>query len=414
MGQVGRLLVLSLALLAAAGAPRAEDAEQQIRSKEGELQQIRRQIEDLRSELGSERQQRELLLGELQQVEREIGDLARRLRVLGGSLERQQERLEGLHQVRSVQQEDLELERLVLARQLRSAYAMGRQERIKILLNQQDPDVVSRLLVYYDYFNRERARRIANINQTLEAIRETEREIGAEELRLRELRARELAQQQELEASGARRREVVAVLNARIEEKGSELSGLQSDERQLRSLVKQLHEALASAPLDGAEVKPFKQQRGRLEWPAAGRLAARFGSAKGGGLKWDGVLIAAPEGREVKAVHHGRVAFADWLRGFGLMIIIDHGDGYLSLYGHNQSLFKETGEWVAPGEPIALVGNSGGQLNSGVYFGLRHKGRPVNPRTWCKKGRGNWVGSRPMVDKRVLALAAAPLREDRI
>jgi septal ring factor EnvC (AmiA/AmiB activator) len=111
-----------------------------------------------------------------------------------------------------------------------------------------------------------------------------------------------------------------------------------------------------------------------------------------GELRWDGVLISAPEGQEVRAVHHGRVAFADWLRGFGLLLIIDHGDGYMTLYGHNQSLFKETGEWVEAGEPVALVGTSGGRARAGVYFGIRHQGRPVDPGAWCRASRGNRMG----------------------
>ncbi len=139
--------------------------------------------------------------------------------------------------------------------------------------------------------------------------------------------------------------------------------------------------------------KPFKALRGGLEWPARGRLVSLFGTQRAGNLKWDGVVIAAKEGSEVKAIHHGRVAFSDWLRGFGLLMIIDHGDGYMSLYGHNQSLFKETGDWVEPGETIAVMGNSGGQRNAGVYFGIRYKGKAVNPKKWCKRVTGNRIGA---------------------
>jgi septal ring factor EnvC (AmiA/AmiB activator) len=118
-----------------------------------------------------------------------------------------------------------------------------------------------------------------------------------------------------------------------------------------------------------------------------------------GKLTWDGVLIAAPEGREVRAIHHGRVAFADWLRGFGLLLIIDHGDGFMSLYGHNQSLFKETGEWVEPGEVVAQVGSSGGRTRSGIYFGIRHNGEPQNPQQWCRRTRGRTVSMRGGIER---------------
>jgi septal ring factor EnvC (AmiA/AmiB activator) len=144
--------------------------------------------------------------------------------------------------------------------------------------------------------------------------------------------------------------------------------------------------------LEPVTEEPFASRKGELAWPAKGRIGARFGSARGvGRLYWDGVLIEAPEGGEVRSVHYGRVAFADWLRGFGLLLIIDHGDGYMTLYGYNQSLFKETGEWVEAGEVIAQVGRSGGRSTSGVYFGIRHNGEPIDPKKWCKKINGRRI-----------------------
>ncbi|MES9844273.1 MAG: peptidoglycan DD-metalloendopeptidase family protein [Candidatus Sedimenticola sp. PURPLELP] len=412
----GSLLVIAAVLLAGTSfTSSAAKVEQEIQGKEQELHQIRRNIKDLKSELTTQQRQREALESELREAEQEIGRSARRLRVLAGSLQRQQKRLGSLEEVRGMQQAELVAQRNELAVQMRTAYAMGRQERLKILLNQQDPSVVSRVMVYYDYFNRARAARIAAINQTLDAIHETEREITSEETRLMELQGKELAENRKLEASNAARREIVTALNARIKSKGQELKGLELNERQLKTLVSRLNDEYMALPLEGEKAKPFNKRKGRLRWPTKGRLKARFGTTKAGSLKWDGVLISAPEGREIKAVHHGRVAFADWLRGFGLLIIIDHGDGYMSLYGHNQSLFKETGEWVEPGEAVALVGNSGGQQNSGVYFGIRHNGKPVNPIKWCTRSKGNRVGA--VADERNNGLAALRLprqREDRV
>ncbi|MET0105240.1 MAG: peptidoglycan DD-metalloendopeptidase family protein [Sedimenticola sp.] len=370
-------------------------ADPSVQGKEQELQQLQHDIKTLKSELGQQQQKQRELEAELRTAEQEIGRSARRLRVLAGSLGRQQERLATLQDVRSSQHKALIGQRDELAIQMRTAYAMGRQERLKILLNQQDPSVVSRVMVYYDYFNRARAERINEINKTLESIARTEQEISAEERRLKELQAKELAEKSRLEERYGARRQIVSALNASIRNKGQELKGLELNEKELKSLVSRLQEEYMALPLEGESAKSFKQRKGRMTWPAEGRLKARFGTTKAGSLKWDGVLISAPEGREVRAVHHGRVAFADWLRGFGLLIIIDHGDGYMTLYGHNQSLFKETGEWVEPGEPVALVGNSGGQLNSGVYFGIRYNGKPVNPVRWCKRSRGNRVGALP-------------------
>lgn len=372
-----------------------------------QLEHIRGRITSLNQELDSAKGQHADLNSELQELEQEVGRLARHLRVIAGSLKRQHARLDDLQQQRQAQEQKLDRHRHTLARQVRAAYAMGRQERLKILLNQQDPAIVSRVLVYYDYFNKARAERLQVIQSLLQRIGKIETEVGQEEQRLQELQTKELEQQARLDKVRLARKEVIASLSSQIHEKGKELEGLKKDERQLQSLMERLREERLAAPSEAAaEHKSFKALKGQLPWPSSGALVARFGMEKRGGLKWDGVLISAPEGREVKAVHHGRVAFADWLRGFGLLLIIDHGDGYMSLYGHNQSLFKEAGDWVEQGEPIALVGNSGGRLDSGVYFGIRYQGRPVNPKLWCKKTKGNRIGMRAKVNKGAVSEAA--------
>jgi septal ring factor EnvC (AmiA/AmiB activator) len=149
-----------------------------------------------------------------------------------------------------------------------------------------------------------------------------------------------------------------------------------------------LQQSLADVSGDLADIQSFAALKGKLPWPLAGRTVVRFGSRRRpSGLRWDGLVIAAPLGTEVRAVHRGRVAFSDWLRGFGLLLILDHGDGYMTLYGYNQSLFKEVGEWVETGEPVALAGRSGGRLSPGVYFGIRVHGKPVNPIKWCSNTR---------------------------
>ena len=195
-----------------------------------------------------------------------------------------------------------------------------------------------------------------------------------------------------MKTSQDQRRELVAKLTAELQDQGRQLARLQSDERELNALIKGLEQALADIPVEHPQQMQFAALRGRLPWPASGRIVSRFGTPRLGGLFWDGVMISAPEGREVRAVHHGRVAFADWLRGLGLLMIVDHGDGYMTLYGHNQSLFKEVGDWVEADEAIALVGSSGGRERAGVYFGVRFKGRPVDPAKWCRRMAGSKVG----------------------
>jgi septal ring factor EnvC (AmiA/AmiB activator) len=336
--------------------------------------------------------ERSALTRELQTAEQQIGRLARRLRVLDGRLTRQRQDLDALLVEQSRQNAALLEQRAELARQVRAAYAMGRQERLRILLNQQDPAMVSRMMAYYDYLNRARAENMQTIREHLADLAQTEQAIRREETSLAALLDEQQRELAALRSSQAQRQAVVAALTRDLQDQGRQLDRLENDERELKALIEGLEEALADIPVEPVERERFAGLRGRLPWPARGRIVNRFGTPKLGSLRWDGVMISAPEGREVKAVHHGRVAFADWLRGFGLLLIVDHGSGYMTLYGHNQSLFKEVGDWVDTNEPIALVGSSGGREQSGVYFGIRREGRPVNPVNWCRRPSGREVG----------------------
>ncbi len=364
-----------------------------LETKKEELQQVRGRISHLQSELKSAKDHQLELNKNLQAVEQKIGKLARRLRVLAGSLARQQKQLQQLQKKQTQQEQALDIHRSLLSQQIRTAYAMGRQERIKILLNQQDPATISRVMTYYDYFNQARMEQLVLIQTLINNLQETEADLISETNRLEELQAKELQQQDALKTAQLARYEVVKSLAGVISSKGQELGGLKRNEKQLKSLMQRLQQELSAVPTEAVSHKAFRTLKGRLPWPSKGKLIARFASSKGAGMRWDGVVIAGQEGQEVKAIHHGRVAFAEWLRGFGLLLIIDHGNGYMSLYGHNQSLFKEVGDWVEAGEMIALVGSSGGRLKSGVYFSIRKKGRPVNPKRWCKKIKGNRVTS---------------------
>lgn len=383
------LLVASVAWLpcVVAATDPATPTEQRAR-----LDTLRERINTLRDVMQSTEGERTQFSHQLQAIELHVGQLARRLRVLGGRLERQQERLEELGRQAASQHSELDGQRAALARQVQAAYAMGRQERLKILLNQQDPALVSRAMAYYDYMNRARAERMQRIHEHLAELARTESAIRDEEAKLRQLRDKQQMEYADLEATRVARKEVVDALSSQLHDQGRELDRLRGDEKQLQTLLEGIERALADIPSMVPAQQSFATQRGKLHWPARGVLRARFGSPKIGSLEWDGVMISAPEGREVRAVHHGRVAFADWLRGFGLLLIIDHGDGYMSLYGHNQSLFKEAGEWVDADEPVALVGNSGGLAVSGMYFGIRHRGKAVDPQRWCVRSRGRRVG----------------------
>jgi len=381
------LILVLLVMLPIAGS--TAPAAQEQRTK---LEALRSRISDLRAQIQSKSGEKNELSGLLQKSEQQIGRLARRLRVLDGRLKRQRKRLQGLGEEQLAQSQSLQVQQQELARQVRAAYAMGRQERLKILLNQQDPATVSRIMVYYDYLNRVRAQKMEAIRGHMQRLAATEREILDEERKLAGLHDEQRAELAALKHAQQQRRDVVARLTRELNDQGQQLDRLQSDERDLKTLISGLEEALADIPAEHPQQAKFGGLRGRLPWPARGRIVKRFGAPKLGSLVWDGVMISAPEGREIRAIHHGRVAFADWLRGFGLLLIVDHGDGYMTLYGHNQSLFKEAGDWVEVNEPIALVGTSGGREQAGVYFGIRHQGRAVNPARWCRRPTGSKVG----------------------
>ena len=365
-----------------------------IASAKQQLEQLRQRIGTLQGSLHSAEQRRQGLLKELQASEQQIGKLARGLREIGSALQNQQTQLRRLRADREEKQESLRKQQAALRNQIYAAYVMGRQERVKLLLNQQDPAVVSRMMVYYDYLNRSRIEQVTVIEETLRQLHQTEQEIGREEKRLQGLQRQKGEEKERLELARSGRAEVMTALNVGIRNQGAELKTLQLDEQRLQELLARLEKERVAAPppLELETRKPFPSFKGQMKWPVAGRLKAAFGADKGGGMRWDGVLIEAPEGSEVRAVYHGRVVFADWLRGFGLLLIIDHGNGYMTLYGHNQSLFKEVGEWVTTDEPVALIGNSGGRHETGVYFEVRHQGHPENPSAWCRPVRGNRLG----------------------
>jgi septal ring factor EnvC (AmiA/AmiB activator) len=373
--------------LAASLAPAAQTA-----ADEAKLKVLRDRIGALQQRMDRTRGEHHTLTSQLRETEQEVGRLARRLRVLDGRLARQHAKLDELRDKERADSLALVAEREALADQVRAAYATGRQERVKLMLNQEDPATLSRVLAYYDYLNRARAARMQRLQQGLAELARTREEIDRETARLVQLQDASNAEKLALEQSQRQRRDVVRALAEDLLSQGREMDQLQRDEQQLTELLRGLREALSDIPPETDAEQRFALRRGKLPWPSQGRLVANYGQAKIGSLRWDGVMISAPEGREVRAVHHGRVAFADWLRGFGLLMIIDHGDGYMTLYGHNQSLFKETGDWVEAGEAIAAVGNSGGRDQPGVYFGIRFKGKPVDPSRWCRRASGSRVG----------------------
>jgi septal ring factor EnvC (AmiA/AmiB activator) len=379
--------VLVFSLLAngiAAADPPIDDAT--YKTKAADLEKLRTQIDALRGNLIEAHGQHDALNEQLRAAEQDIVRLAQNLAQRDGELRIQTAKLTELQTARQVQQDALAKQRNALGEQMRATYMIGRQEYLKVLLNQQNPATIGRSLIYYDYFNRARTQRISNLATQLAQLDGLEQTVKQQVNEVEKLRAAQLDGKQALENSQQMRRVLLAQLNAEIQNKDQELQRLVEDQRQLEELLPKLLQALAAIPQEPGDREPFDRLKGKLPWPIIGPILNSYGSARmDGAMQWQGVVIGAREGQQVHAVSYGRVAFADWLRGFGLLMIIDHGDGYMSLYGQNQSLDKTTGDWVEAGDVIANVGSGENNDSSGLYFEVRHQGEPSNPALWCKK-----------------------------
>jgi septal ring factor EnvC (AmiA/AmiB activator) len=251
-------------------------------------------------------------------------------------------------------------------------------------LNQHDPATLGRLMTYYRYMSEHRGDNITRVNARIAELDELRARAGEEEARLTALAASHQSELQSLDAAQADRQSLLAALKSQIAEEGSEIERLAAEEKDLARLIAELTSILSDYPITSEE--PFSTLKGRLTWPVAGNLVQDFGQPRAGtSVKWNGVVLAAPRGREVRAVYHGRVAFADWLAGMGLLVIVDHGEGYMTLYGYNETTLKSAGDWVAPGDVIATVGDSGGQAEPGLYFEIRQGTAPQNPRRWVSR-----------------------------
>ena len=381
-------LIPAVAVALVLGAyPAAAQDDDLARIKEQELEAVRERISDLKASMDKATRARDKVTSELQSAEVKIGEQQLLIRDLERDRDRTARRLGELEGEIETRETELRTESGELAEQVRAAYMAGGQERLKLLLNQQDPATLGRLLAYYDYLNRHRAGNIRGVNDRLKTLGELRSEAVAEKARLDEIAERRYAELEVLNSAQEERRALLAELETRMANESREIERLAAEEKQLGRLIAELTSILSDYPITSEE--PFASYKGRLTWPIKGQLVRDYGQPRSGALTWNGVVLAAPRGSDVRAVYHGRVVFADWLAGMGLLIIIDHGDDYLTLYGYNETLLKNPGDWVAPGDVIATVGDSGGQLAPGLYFEVRKGTRTVNPRSWVTRQPGD-------------------------
>ncbi len=385
-----------------------------------QLDAARADVVELKKMLEKLQQEKSGVQKDLKRTETEMGQLEKQVKGLEGELQKSEEELQQLDQEKKkLQQSRLEQQRLI-ALQARAAYQSGQQEPLRLLLNQQQPEQLSRTLTYYDYLGKARLEQLGTFNETLRQLANVESEITTQQGQLQEQKSQLESQRAKLAEARKARQAALAKLNKDVGAGDRKLKARQRDQVRLAEVLKTIEQTLARQAREAEEARqlaarqaqqeqssgsrtlplgpavssggasyggPFAQAKGKLPWPVNGRLVARYGSPRGDDsrAKWDGVLIGASAGSQVHAVHGGRVVFADWLRGAGLLVILDHGNGYLSLYGHNQSLLKDAGDVVKAGDAIATVGTSGGQDTPALYFAIRQQGRPSDPAQWCRR-----------------------------
>jgi len=347
------------------------------------LEQIRVEMHKLAEEQRSTAAKRNDATNALRDADLKIAALAKTVRSIDQQLSGQQAKLDGLLVQQSALDVKLKDQRNALAALLRSAYAMGRDEELKLLLAQDHIDDISRMLAYYRYFERARVHEIDGLLEDLQALAQLQADIERETVALKASRDERAIQAQRLDGEREQRHLLLGELDAALKDQTARLAALGKDEKALVDLLAKLRDIFADIPQHLVGAEPFADLRGRLNWPLRGKVVVRFGAtAVDGERSSQGVLIAAKDGSEVRAVSHGRVVYADWLRGYGLLLIIDHGEGYLSLYGYNETLLKEAGDWVDAGEVVATSGDSGGRKTAGLYFELRRDGKPIDPAAW--------------------------------
>jgi len=347
------------------------------------LEQIRVEMHKLAEEQRSTAAKRNDATNALRDADLKIAALAKTVRNIDQQLSGQQAKLDGLLVQQSALDVKLKDQRDALAALLRSAYAMGRDEELKLLLAQDHIDDISRMLAYYRYFERARVHEIDGLLEDLQALAQLQADIERETVALKASRDERAIQAQRLDGEREQRHLLLGELDAALKDQTARLAALGKDEKALVDLLAKLRDIFADIPQHLVGAEPFADLRGRLNWPLRGKVVVRFGAtAVDGERSSQGVLIAAKDGSEVRAVSHGRVVYADWLRGYGLLLIIDHGEGYLSLYGYNETLLKEAGDWVDAGEVVATSGDSGGRKTAGLYFELRRDGKPIDPAAW--------------------------------
>jgi len=365
----------------------ADDKQALLQDRDYQQQQLgelKRNITKVEAWLRKAEKQQSALTKKLKTTELNISENLRQRRIIEAEIKSARETIADLKDKEAAQQHALQQQQGLLKQQLLAAHAMGHEQGIKLLFNAEDPVNLQRFLKYYEYVNSARTEKIEQSRLLIAKLQQTQSEIRSSNQKLIDSITKLTKNQQALQAEKNKRAHALSALANRLADRQDELGQLEVDQQQLENLIEQIELDIASiAPPSGAAA--FAMLQGQLTWPTDGALTGSFGASNNSLAHSTGIFFKTDNSQSVKAIYHGRVIFADWLRGFGLLLIVDHGDDYMSLYGFNQSLLKETGDWVTSNEVIATTGNSGGQSQTGLYFEIRHKGKPSNPLSWLIK-----------------------------
>jgi len=353
---------------------------------QAQLERLRTEMKNLKRDLEGNRKAHSEQQRLLRAADLKIQSSALALRQLYTTRLRHEQGLSRLRREREDYLDSLDARKEVLTSQIIAAYRLGRGSRLKLLLNQDSPAAFSRTLAYYGYFSRSQALQILELKQVLLKLDQMQAEINTE---LSALDVVQRDQQAVLNEITSQRAERAIIIDSLVKQIGSDearLMELQQNRKDLEGLLERLSNVLADIPPDLANRSGPEGLKGKLPMPVRGRVKYAYGQPRSAGLRWQGWLIRAAAGSEVINIAYGRVAFSDWLRGYGLLMIIDHGDGFMSLYGNNESLLHEEGDWLEPGVAISTVGSSA-RNGSGLYFEIRKNGKALDPAAWLNRKR---------------------------
>jgi septal ring factor EnvC (AmiA/AmiB activator) len=382
--------LVSALLLTATAIPavtaRAATPEAQIAESTAKLQRVKARISEVSTTIEKDRHEQDAAQAALEDAEKAEAQARELLRASTGEVDKQTLRVHDAHSQRDDAQHHVDEQKAALAAQVRAAYMIGSGGEVELAFGQDDPGRISRMIGYYSFLDRARADRIQAISNELQHLAEMQQHYDEQIRNLQQVQEQRRQAFNELQAKRVARAQAVSAVQQRITGEAEELKQLRSSEAQIESLLSLLKKALAGTPLPGADNRGFQQQRAHMQWPLKGPLLASYGDPKAEGrLTWKGLWIGADEGTPVHACARGRVAYVGWMTRYGLIVVIEHENGYFSLYGHTSAVNKAAGDTVEAGDVIASAGSTGGYDKPGLYFEIRKGTEPIDPRPWLHK-----------------------------